>query len=113
MPFEVELLPPAVEFLRTVEVKLRAKAARAIELLREFGPVLSMPHARQLSGYPVSELRVKQGTDILRLFYFRRDSVTYTVTSGYLKKTDKTSRREIERALRLRAAVLEAEDEGG
>lgn len=67
-----------------------------------------MPHAKQLRGYPVSELRVKQGSDILRLFYFRRDSVTYTITSGYIKKTDKTSRKEIERAVQLRTTVLEA-----
>jgi hypothetical protein len=37
MAYEVELLPPAVEFLRGIDTKVRAKAARAIELLRQFG----------------------------------------------------------------------------
>jgi hypothetical protein len=36
MPYDVELLPPVVEFLRAIEAKLRAKAARTIELLRQF-----------------------------------------------------------------------------
>ena len=45
MAYDVELLPAAVEFLRGISPKLRAKAARTIELLRQFGPTLSMPHA--------------------------------------------------------------------
>ena len=34
MAYEVELLPPAVGFLQGIDTKLRAKAARTIELLR-------------------------------------------------------------------------------
>ncbi len=47
MSFEVILLEPAVAFLSQVEVKLRAKAFRTIELLREFGPELPMPHTKK------------------------------------------------------------------
>lgn len=111
MPYDVELLPPVVEFLRGIEAKLRAKAARTIELLRQFGPTLPLPHARKLSGYPLWELRVKQGSNIVRMFYFAKEGTTYVVTSGYVKKTDKTNRSEIERAMRLRATVLEGQDE--
>ena len=38
MGYEVRLLPPAAEFLEGLPDRLRAKAARAIALLREFGP---------------------------------------------------------------------------
>ena len=58
MAYEVELLPPAVEFLRGIDTMLRAKAARTIELLRQFGPTLPMPHAKKLSGYSLWELRI-------------------------------------------------------
>ena len=112
MAYEVELLPPVVVFLRSIEPKLRAKAARSIELLRQFGPALPMPHAKRLSGYPLWELRVKQGSNIIRMFYFVKEEMTYVVASGYVKKSDKTSRTEIDKAMRLRAAVLEGEDEG-
>jgi len=111
MAYEVELLPPAVEFLRGIDTKLRAKAARTIELLRQFGPTLPMPHAKKLSGYPLWELRVKQGSNIVRMFYFAIGGTTYVVTSGFSKKSDRTNRAEIERAMRLRAAVLEERDE--
>ena len=105
--FEVELLPPAAEFLRGVAPKLRAKAARTIGLLRQFGPNLPMPHSRRLSGYPLWELRVKQGSNIIRMFYFAKGSIAYVVTSGYVKKSDKTSRTELDRAMRLRSEFLE------
>lgn len=110
--FEVELLPPVVGFLRIIDSKLRAKAARSIELLRQFGPALPMPHAKHLSGYPLWELRVKQGSNIIRLFYFAKNQITYVVASDYVKKTDKTSRTEIETAMRLRSDVLVCTLEG-
>jgi len=89
MAYEVGLLAPAVEFLQGIDTKLRAKAARTIELLREFGPMLPMPHAKKLSGYPLWELRVKQGSNIVRMFYFAIDGTTYVVTSGFSKKSDR------------------------
>jgi phage-related protein len=110
MAFDVRLLEPAVEFLRTIEPKLRAKAFRTIELLREFGPELPMPHARKLSGHELFELRVRQGSNICRLFYFVEGESVFIVTSGYIKKTEKTDRREIERALRLKAEYLQGEE---
>lgn len=70
-----------------------------------------MPHARKLSGYPLWELRVKQGSNIVRMLYFVEDEKKYVVTSGFSKKADKTSRSEIERAMHLRAVVLEGRDE--
>ena len=66
-----------------------------------------MPHAKRLTDYPISELRAKQGSDIVGLFYFAARGQIYVVTSGYVKKENKTDRREIERAMRARAAVLE------
>jgi phage-related protein/DNA-binding XRE family transcriptional regulator len=99
--YDVELLSPAVEFLGSLEAKLRAKAPRTIELLRQFGPQLPMPHSKRLSGYPLWELRTKQGSSIVPMFYFAADRTVYVVASGYVKKTDKTSRSEIERAMRL------------
>lgn len=77
MPYEVELLEPAAEFLERIGGKLRAK----------------------------------QGSDIVRLFYFSAGERIYVVTSGYVKKENKIDRREIERAMRLRATILERRDE--
>lgn len=102
MEFEVILLESAEAFLTQLPPKFRAKALRAIELLRDFGPYLEMPHARKLKGHDLWELRVRFASDICRLFcFFHRDHI-YVVTSGYVKKSDRTSVREIEKAERLR-----------
>jgi mRNA-degrading endonuclease RelE of RelBE toxin-antitoxin system len=37
MKYNVEVMPPAVDFINALPPKLRAKALRAIELLKEFG----------------------------------------------------------------------------
>jgi len=71
-------------------------------LLEQFGPQLPVPHAKSLKNCQgLKELRVKQGSDIVRLFYFHHKGRLYVVTSGYLKKTQKTNQREIARAMRL------------
>jgi hypothetical protein len=46
MSFEVVLFDEAQEFLHGLDAKLQAKAYRAIDLLKIFGPRLPMPHAR-------------------------------------------------------------------
>ncbi|MDD8018030.1 MAG: type II toxin-antitoxin system RelE/ParE family toxin, partial [Bacteroidota bacterium] len=51
------------------------------------------------------ELRVKVGTDICRLFYFHWKETTYIITSGYVKKTNKTDKAQLERAVRLMEQV--------
>ena len=104
--WQVVLLEPAADFLRTIEGKLQAKAFRTIELLGHFGPQLLMPHSKKLSGYDLWELRVRQAGMICRLFYFHDQNRVFVVTSGYVKKSDKTNPEEIRRALRLKIEYL-------
>lgn len=107
MPYEVILLEPATEFLDTLESRLQAKAVRTIGLLGHFGTQLPGPHSKKLTGYDLWELRVRQGSTICRLFYFRHEDRIFVVTSGYMKKSDKTNPEQIRRALRLKAEYLE------
>jgi len=65
-----------------------------------------MPHSRKLSGYNMWELRARHSSNICRLFYFHFREATYVVTSGYVKKSDKTKVEEIQRALRIREDYL-------
>ena len=41
---------PVVRYLDQLAARERAKLARYLELLAEFGPKLSMPHARHITG---------------------------------------------------------------
>lgn len=110
MDFTVRLLKPAHDFIESLPEKMQTKVYRTIDLLREFGYQLPEPYSKTLSGTPgLKELRVKLATDICRLFYFHHKNKLYIVTSGYIKKKDKTDSEEIDRALRLRDEVLKGD----
>ncbi len=108
MKYTIEVMPPAVDFISSLSPKLRAKALRAIELLKEFGYRLAEPHSKTLAGTDgLKELRVKVGTDICRIFYFHHRGTLYVATSGYIKKEMKTDHGEIEKAQKLRKIFIE------
>ena len=107
MDYTVRLLAPAYEFIESLPMKIQNKVYRSIDLLREFGYRLPEPYSKTLKGAPgLKELRVKLATDICRLFYFHHKERVYVVTSGYMKKKDRTDKEEIYRALRLRNEIL-------
>ena len=109
MPYKVKILQPAAEFLDSLPARLRAKAGRAIVLLREFGPFLREPHSKKVSDWPgLFELRVILGRDACRFFYFWHEQQFYVVTSGYLKKGMKLERKELDRASALMKRYLES-----
>jgi len=105
--YEVRLLDPANELLESCSSKMQAKILRTIDLLERFGPNLPQPHAKNLTGYDLKELRVKLGSDIIRMFYFHHRDKVYIITSGYIKKSNKISKKEIKRALKLKAKFEE------
>ncbi|TGK30994.1 type II toxin-antitoxin system RelE/ParE family toxin [Leptospira gomenensis] len=102
MKFKIQLLEPAEEFLLKLENKLKAKAFRTIELLGEFGPELREPFSKKIQGYEgLFELRIKQGTNICRFFYFFEKDRVVILTSGYIKKEQKTSKDQLTKAFKL------------
>lgn len=48
------------------------------------------------------EIRVQQGSDIFRIFCFFDKGNLVVITSGFQKKTQKTPKREIEKALKIK-----------
>lgn len=101
------ILLPAHDFINGLPEKMRAKVYRGIDLLKLFGYRLGEPHVKTLKNAEgLKELRVKLATDICRLFFFHHKGLLYVVTSGYIKKTDKTNEQEILRALKIRNEFL-------
>ena len=81
---------------------MQAKIQRTINLLKEFGYSLPEPHAKKIKGgNKIFELRIKQGSNICRLFYFYYQDNVYVVTSGFVKKDDKLNKNEIKKAVKL------------
>ena len=89
---------PVRDFLNKLPVDLRAKAIRSLEILEQEGSRLREPYSKPVQE-GLFELRVKFATDIVRVFYFFFVGRNIIVTSGFVKKSTKTPRREIDKAL--------------
>lgn len=92
---------PAQEFLDSLPIKLREKTLRSLMLLQELGPQLRGEETEHIRD-GLFELRTKFGSDITRVFYFFFAGQKIVVTGGFIKKSQKAPRREIERALRCK-----------
>ena len=94
----------------SLPIKLREKTLRSLALLQELGPQLRGEEAEYIRD-GLFELRTQFGSDITRIFYFFFVGRKTVVTSGFIKKSQKTPRREIERALRCKRDWEEAHRE--
>ena len=100
---------PAEEFIAGLDKGMRAKLARAVIRLQDFGPLLRRPYSAPL-GDGIFELRAQFGSDISRVLYFFIVNGRAVLTHGFIKKTEKTPPEEIERAKRYRAEYLKRRD---
>ena len=92
---------PVQDFLYSLEPKLRAKAFRDIELLKNLGNELREPYVKPIKGENnkgLYELRIRFSNDIARIFYFTYCDNKYILLHGFIKKSMKTPPKEIERA---------------
>lgn len=92
---------PVENFIDMLPPKMRAKVFGRLELLEEHGSSLGMPFSRHLDG-GIFELRTIQGSNITRILYYFADNRTIILTHGFVKKTQKTPLREIEKAKWIR-----------
>lgn len=90
------------DFLDSLDTKMRAKALHGLSLLEEFGNQLREPYSKQV-GDGLFELRIKFSSDISRLFYFFVVNNKIVVTNGFVKKSMKTPRSELELARKYKA----------
>ena len=99
---------PAKEFLNSLDKKMLAKMTRTIAVLQTNGPSLREPYSKSLEG-GIFELRAKVGSDISRVLYFFFIDQQIILTNGFIKKTNRTPIREIEKANKYRADYLTRE----
>ena len=92
---------PVEEFIDSLDMKMRAKVFGRLELLEEYGSQLGMPFSKHLDD-GIFELRTAQGKNITRILYFFVVGQRIILTHGFVKKTQKTPAREIERAKKIR-----------
>lgn len=101
---------PAEDFILSQDTKMQAKIFATLELLEIKGPGLREPFSKPL-GDGIFEVRAKQGSDISRVLYFFVVGRKVILTNGFVKKTQKTPSREIDRARRYRADYQRKKEE--
>ena len=85
---------------------MRARVFGLLSILQEKGNMLWEPYSKHLED-GIFELRCKFGTDITRVLYFFYYDGKIVLTNGFAKKTQKTSREEIQVAKDRRKDFIE------
>lgn len=97
---------PVEEFLLSLDNKMRAKLLGIMDILQDKGNQLREPYSKHLED-GIFEIRGKVGNDISRALYFFYNDGKIIFTNGFVKKTQKTPKSEIEKARKYRNDYLE------
>lgn len=78
-----------------------------VDLLETFGHKLPMPHAKKIENKEkIYELRFNDRAGVVRILYFFFDGNNIIFTNAFVKKTQKTPRKEIETAINRKRSFL-------
>lgn len=85
-------------FIKSLNMKLKAKVYRELNLLKENGNDLREPHTKYLRD-GIYELRIKQGSNIARILYFFVSGKKIILTNAFIKKSKNIPKQEFEKAV--------------
>ncbi len=97
---------PVQEFLMGLDIKMRTKLLMIMKVLQEKGNHLREPYSKHLDD-GIYEIRGKIGTNISRVLYFFYYGGKIIITNGFVKKTQRTPKAEIELAKKYRKDYME------
>jgi phage-related protein len=91
------------DFFDKQSAKVKAKIVWTFDLIEELKrvPETYLKHIEHTDG--LFEIRVQQGSDIFRIFCFFDHGQLVVLANGFQKKTQKTPKKEIARALKIKA----------
>jgi len=89
---------PVEEFIDSLDRRTQVKFFYKKGLLEEFGPKLPFPHARYI-GEGLYELRFEGREGQIRILYFFFYMAKVIFVHGFIKKTKKIPKKEIEIAI--------------
>ncbi len=85
---------PIFEFIQNLNPKAKSKIINILDLLKESGVQLGLPHAKKITGTPLWELRTL-GQDNIRIFYVTVVEKSFLLLHGFQKKKQKTDKKEV------------------
>lgn len=100
-----------IEFYKTLDIKVREKVKYVLELIKQVERVQEKFLA-PMTGYEgLFEIRINYQSNIYRIFCCFDQGQLVVLFNGFQKKTQKTPKTEIERAMRLKTAYFETKKE--
>lgn len=87
---------PIKEFIQSLSPSSIAKITHTIDLLKEYGSFLNMPHSKKIANN-LYELRIR-GKQEIRIFYIFKGKDIYLL-HAFQKKSQKTPSKELKIAL--------------
>ena len=97
---------PVREFIDSLDFKTQRKFFFVKELLEEFGHKLPTPHARYI-GNDIFELRFRGQEGHIRVLYFFFHQEKAIFTNGFIKKSNKTPKKQKDVAIERRRLYIE------
>jgi phage-related protein len=96
------------EWLETIPADIKAKVLRIMDMLVMFGPNnVREPYVKHVEGQrKLFEIRAKGKDGIARVFYCTISGQKIVLLHGFIKKTDKTPKREIDIAVKRMQEVM-------
>lgn len=90
------------EFFVKQKAKVKDKIIWTFQLIEELHrvPENYLKHMENTDG--LYEIRIQHGSDIYRIFCFFDKGQLVVITNGFQKKTQKTPKQEIEKALKIK-----------
>jgi len=95
------------DFLEKQNPKAKSKIAWTLKLIEEIKhiPETYLKHIEETDG--LYEVRIQQGSDIFRVFSFFDEGKLIILANGFQKKTQKTPKKEIVKALKIKKEYYE------
>ncbi len=87
------------DFLKQLTPKEKAFVSRQIELLEQFGPLLTYPHVRHVQD-KIWELRIRCNKKIFRLFYTIDSERQIQISYGFRKTSNNLPKKHKKMALK-------------
>jgi len=90
------------DFFKEQKQKVKDKIIWTFDLIEELRrvPETYLKHLENTDG--LYEIRVQRGSDIFRIFCFFNQGQLVVLANGFQKKTQKTPKKEIEKAIKIK-----------
>jgi len=103
---------PVKEFIDSLASRTQQKYFAVVGMLEKMGKSLPEPHAKSL-GNGIYELRFRGQEGHIRVLHFFYDKDKIIFTNGFIKKTNKTPKKEITLAEKRRQIYLDKNKQKG